>query len=408
MIHKLRRKFVLVATASAAVVLILLLLAVSIYNFADLSRKMDQRMDLIVEHDGTLPKHGRKDTDGPGKKRDDLPREAIYDTRFFVVYLNSNGQILNTDTGSIYSVDAQQAQDYGRTVLSADRAEGYLDGFRFCRVVLRQTDAIVFLDASRELDTIRTFLISCVGIALAALVLVAVTAFFLSPAAVKPITQAYEKQKRFVTNASHEIKTPLAVISANLDVLELHGSDRKWIQRSRQQVQRLTELVNRLVALSRMEEAAPLSLSRFSLSELCSDAAGHYQGLAQGAGKTFSVQIQPELSCYGDEAAISQLLGILLDNAFKYSSDGGLVRLSLTQQKQKKILCVYNTTDSIPIGRNDALFERFYREDPSRNSQTGGFGIGLSLARSIVEAHHGAIRADSTDGKSLTVRVWLP
>ena len=232
----------------------------------------------------------------------------------------------------------------------------------------------------------------------------------LSKRIVRPVAESYEKQKQFITDAGHELKTPLTIIGADADLAEMEWGENQWIQDIRRQTQRLTELTQDLIYLSRMEEEG-LSLQSidFPLSDVAEEMAHSFLPLAQNQGKRLEIAVQPMLSFRGDEKSIRQLCSILLDNALKYSPQEGELLFRLEKQGKNILLSVSNTT-SQPIKKEELchLFDRFYRTDPSRNSQTGGYGLGLSIARSIVTTHKGKIRAESPQESVLTIQVTLP
>ena len=224
------------------------------------------------------------------------------------------------------------------------------------------------------------------------------------------MAESYEKQKQFITDAGHELKTPMTIISADADLAEMECGENQWLADIRRQAQRLTGLTNDLIYLSRMEEEQPrLQPIEFPLSDVVEEMVQSFAAPAQSQGKELSVTIQPMLSCTGDEKAIRQLVSILLDNALKYSPAGGRLAVKLEKQGRSIALTVSNTAAQL-LDRDKLphLFDRFYRTDQSRNSQTGGYGLGLSIARSIVLAHKGKIRAESADGNSLVITVNLP
>ena len=232
----------------------------------------------------------------------------------------------------------------------------------------------------------------------------------LSHRIVRPMAESYEKQKQFITDAGHELKTPMTIIGADVDLAEMECGENQWLSDIRRQAQRLTGLTNDLIYLSRMEEEQPrLQWIEFPLSDMAEEMAQSFQALARSQEKELIPSIQPMLSCCGDEKSLRQLLSILLDNALKYSPSGGRLELRLERQGRRIQLTVSNTTsEPVEPEKLPHLFDRFYRSDQSRNSQTGGYGLGLSIARSIVLAHKGKIRAESRDGQSLSVVVSLP
>lgn len=410
MIKKLRMKFVMVTTLSVLLMLLFIVTAINLNNFLGLNQKADDMLSFIAQNDGVLPRPDKMDktnkADNLPHRSKGFPREAMFDTRYFVVYYHSNSEILYTDTGNIYSATSEAASAYAVEVLEHDKPTGYLDDYKYLKTTLGGESAILFVDVSRDILMFRRFLLNSIIISTAALLLIVLTSYFLSPIAVRPIALAYEKQKRFITDASHEIKTPLTVISANMDILEIAGEN-KWIRSTQQQVKRLSELVNSLVALSRMEENEPIEKKQMDLSQLAEMAAESYDSIALSKGKTFAVHIESNLGYWGDEKAISQLFYILLDNAFKYTDRNGKIDLSVSSKQEKCLITVTNTVDKIERCNHNAYFDRFYREDSSRNSESGGFGIGLPLAQSIVAKHKGKITAKSYDEHSFTIEVIL-
>ena len=260
------------------------------------------------------------------------------------------------------------------------------------------------------MDAFRSFLFASIAISLLGYIVVLLLIAFFSDRIVRPIAESYEKQKRFITDAGHELKTPLTIISADVDVLAMDLGENEGLEDIQKQTKRLTALTNELVFLSRLEEAdSPLSLVEFPFSEAVSEAASSFQALAQTQNKDFQCHIQPMLSLKGDERAIQQLVNILLDNALKYSPEGGVVRLRAEKQNKTLLLSVGNTTEE-PLSKEQLplLFERFYRTDPSRSAQTGGYGIGLSVAKAIAEAHNGKIQARTEDGSFLLITISFP
>ena len=223
------------------------------------------------------------------------------------------------------------------------------------------------------------------------------------------MAESYEKQKQFITDAGHEIKTPLAIIKADADVLEMDYEDNEWVKDIQHQTERLTSLTNDLVSLARMEEGkSAVTFSEFPLSETVEEECSAYLMLAQSGGKQILSEIQPALFLNGDEKAIRRLVNIFLDNAMKYSPENSEIKVSLKKTGKQIRFSVLNQTKE-PVNRDnlDRMFDRFYRMDASRNSETGGHGIGLSMAKAITEAHGGKISASSEDGTSLLMEVVL-
>ncbi len=268
---------------------------------------------------------------------------------------------------------------------------------------------LIFLNISREQTTVRSFLLASIVISLAGLLAVLLLLTLLSGRIVRPIAESYEKQKQFITDAGHELKTPITIINADADVLETELENSEWIADIRRQTGRLTSLTSDLIYLSKMnEDGAGLLMSEFPLSDTVEETVQSFRAVAMSRGLSLSETVRPGLSMYGDEKSIGRLVSILLDNACKYTPADGSISVSLDKSGRSVHLTVENTADNIEQGSADRLFERFYRTDSSRNSESGGFGLGLSVAKAITEAHKGKIRAWSEDGASLTVRAEFP
>ena len=317
---------------------------------------------------------------------------------------------MRVNLDNLASLTEEEASSLAQSVYAAGKEKGFAGDYRYSRTLFDGECLLLFLNCERELATFRSFLLASAGISLAGTLAVFLLLLLLSGRIVRPIAESYEKQRRFITDAGHELKTPITIIRADADVLqsELDGEN-EWIGDIRRQTQRLAELTEELVYLSRMEEEKPsLKMQELSLSELVEETAQSFQALALSKGKVFRASVAPALSVSGDEKALAKLVSVLLDNAMKYSTEGGTVELRLEQAGKNARLVVKNSTPPMEKGNADRLFERFAREDRSRNSSAGGFGLGLAIAKAVTEAHRGKIRAVSEDGASLTVTAELP
>ena len=264
------------------------------------------------------------------------------------------------------------------------------------------------MDCTRNLSTFRAFLFTSILVSILGLLSVFVLVLFFSRLVMKPVAESYEKQRQFITDAGHEIKTPLAIIEANRELLEMEYGENEWNNSIQRQTARLADLTDGLIYLSRMEEAEKhLQHMDFSISALAEETAQSFQTLADLQDRHFSVEIEPLLSYCGDESSIHRLFSILIDNAIKYSPPQGTVKVTLNKRGKNIQFMVYNTVAHLSAESLPFLFDRFYRADSSRNSETGGYGIGLSIARAITDAHKGKISAKSTDGQSLLITVIL-
>ena len=406
MIRKLRFKFILLTMTVLLAVLVVIIGGINMANYANVVNNADTVLSLLSENHGHFPNLSFFSH----RLRKDLSPELPFESRFFSVLLDENWMSLQTETGNIAAVDVESAIAMAQTAAAKKSGTGFLGDYRYQKVQEGTRVRIIFLDCGRSLESFRTFLFASILISLCGFLVVLAVVTLLSGRIMRPFAESYEKQKRFITDAGHELKTPLTIIGADVDILAMDQGENEWLSDIQKQVKQLPGLTNDLVFLSRMEEAdTPMQKLPFPLSDVVSETAASFQALAQAQGKTFTTRISPMLTLEGDEKAIAQLVRLLLDNALKYSPEGGSVSLTLEKSGRQCRLSVSNTTDNpLPLDNLKALFERFYRADPSRNSQTGGHGIGLSVAKAIVTAHGGKIQATSEDGHSLCITAFLP
>ena len=432
MIRKLRIRFVLVAMIAFFLVIALMGSLVNIINYIMVSRRNDETIDYIYEYDELGPRFddrgglddkgghdgrgGRDDFGGPESGTpgfdDDKPfralpdEEANYMTRFFIVTVDSDKEIISSSMDFVASVDESEAAAFTEAALSRMTDRGYINGYRFAKFEDNGQTKIVFLNCVKEVQSMSSILSMTLVISIGSLALVLIFAILLSRKAIQPIAQNIENQKRFITDASHELKTPLTSISTSLDVIEMDRGEDEWTANIRSQVSRMTGLVSEMVTLSKLDEVKPVpAKEQFDLSSAAWEILEVHMPQAKARGKEFETDIQDGITIVGEKESIQQMLSVLIDNAIKYSDEGGRIRFSLGKVKGKTRIEVYNTCNYEKAPDVDRLFDRFYRPDESRNASTGGNGIGLAIAKSVAEAHGGTITASCPDGKFMKIRV---
>lgn len=395
MLKKLQRKIICVAMASMSLVLIIIIASININNYININKQADNLLLILKDNNGKFP--FVKDY---GKFSPETP----FATRYFTIIQNDQGTlIINVD--KIASVDEEKAKSF---LTKTNKTTGYIDDFKYLVVEKEDATQYIFLDCSRDLHNFRNFLMASIFISLLGLIVVFILIVFSSKIVMKPIMESYKKQKQFITDASHELKTPLTVIDASCEVLEYNIENNEWLNTIKEQTKKLSDLTNKLVFLSRMdEENSRILMADFSLSELCEEIVTEYQSLSIIKEQAFTYNIESNITLFGDVSMIKQALCLMLDNAFKYSNKNGIIIFDVKKNKKNIKINMHNTVDEIPSGDLNVLFERFYRLDSSRNSQTGGQGIGLSVVKAIVEAHKGKIDAYSNDGKSIDFTIIL-
>ena len=412
MIRRLRKRFIRIAMLSFTVVLLILLLIVNTANILSTDADLTEMLDMICENQGTIPARvpplgpggrpdGRRDPpDGlpdwaPGGRNGPFGPETPYATRYFCLWFDGQGRLDRADLEHIAAITADETGEYIAHALSRGVGYGYYSGYKF-RVVRYGGEhyMAVFLDCYQELRAVRMVAVFSLLAAAACLTVVYLLVVFFSKRAIDPVVQSAQRQKQFITDAGHELKTPITVIATSLKVLEMEVGEHKWIEKSRAQTERLRELVNSLVTLSRMdEEAYPLKFEYFSISDAVEETVESFLDYARSEGRELLPDITPGLAFRGDEYAVRQLVSILLDNAIKYAPAGTAISLSLKKGKRGVVIRSVNQCEPVSPDDLDRLFDRFYRTEQARSAAAGGFGVGLSIARGIVQAHHGSIRA---------------
>lgn len=409
MIKKLRMKLIAVSMLSLFFVLLIIMGTVNVLNYQDIVVQADNTLSILKENDGSFPKKERDTHQSIGIGRKDPSPELPYESRYFSVVLSNMGEVISVDTGKIAAVNTSAAMEYARNVWDSKDTRGFIDDYRYILDSKDNTTRIIFLDCGRSLSTFRTFLFTSCGISILGLLAVLGMIILLSRRIMKPIYESHEKQKQFITDAGHELKTPITIINADAEVLEMEYGENEWLKDIQIQTKRLSLLTNDLILLSRMEEDKPqLAMIEFPFSDLVYETSHSFQSLVKAQNKTFTMNIQPMISIYGDEKTLRQLVSILLDNALKYSSANASISLKLYKESKYIYLTLENTVDSTSSMNLEHMFDRFYRGDKSRNSSTKGYGLGLSIAKAIVETHKGKISATSKNDNVLLIRVLLP
>ncbi len=408
MIRKLKTKFIVLAMTALFCLLAVTVTGMNIISYNSVVEEADQLLRYLSMHEGVFPNMGNGRTD---RLPHGFSPETPYESRYFSVLIGDGDKVLSTNTSQIASIDEDTAVKYARQVLSQNRTSGFKGKFRYLVYTEFNGTRILFLDCGRTMESFESFLLASIAMALLGFVVVFLVVFVLSGKILRPVIESYEKQRQFITDAGHEIKTPLTIISANVDILEMElGQDNECLGDISQQTKRLRSLTEDLVMLSRMEEAEnPVAKIDFPLSELVAETAHPFKAIAVSQQKEFICNIQPLLSLNGNSRDIEQLVCILLDNALKYSPAGGTVSITLTRKNKVNCLSVYNTTQNeLRQEELKRVFDRFYRTDKSRNSETGGHGIGLSVAKAIVSAHGGTISATAQSGTCFQITAELP
>ena len=453
MMHALRKKFIRITMLAVTAVMLVLCIGVNTANYLSTQSDVNRTLQMITDNRGTIPKTipsndadaeqdtlppalpedrdadaqppALPDTDAgdpapsnadtpdnaPDKPNGPFTEETPYTTRYFVLRYDSDGKLSEVGLDNIASITEDDVPEYLAVAVAHGAGAGSYQDYQY-QVTQVGDDRwmAVFLDCYQTKRAISMLAMLSVGVTIVCIALVYIIVRICSQKAIEPMLKNAEKQKQFITDASHELKTPITVIATSLTVLEMEVGKQKWIDKAMAQTEKLKDLVNALVTLARMdEEESPLHFEPFDISDAVQETAESFADFADSQGHALQLEIAQGLSYTGDAYAVRQLVSILLDNAVKYAAPGSAI--SLRMQKSPRyakgiLIQTSNACENLDPNKLDQLFDRFYRSDESR-SERSGFGIGLSIARSIAEGHHGTIRAESPDGKIIVFTAEL-
>lgn len=418
MIEKLRKKFVGISMLSITLVLGILMGSINVANFSTVAYDADVILDVLAENGGHFAEEEKRDPAAEGgdlfSSFDDSDRfsdETPYESRYFFVLSDENGERYIVDTANIAAVETEDAIRMAQTVAQNEEDRGYIDRYRY-RITETPDGQIMylFLDRQSALSSATTFFLLSVLVSFAGILAFFLLVNLLSRSVFAPVARSYDKQKKFITDAGHELKTPLAIIDSCADVLEMENGESKWTDGIHDQVDRLSNMTKELITMAKMDES-DMDLDRriFNLTEAAKDTWAPFALMAEEQGLKLRMELAEEVQIIGNERSIRQVLSILADNALKYALPETEVVFKLVRNKRNSTVRIITENKCEPLkkGNHEEFFDRFYRADESRNSGKFGYGIGLSMAYTVVQSHHGKISAYSEDGNSLRMTVVL-
>ncbi len=397
MLKKLQRKFVLLTTTISVIVMLFIAISINVVNYLSIVSRSDEILNLLT--DGSLMDRGDFDN------RHSFSKEIAYTTRFFTVLTDYDNNVDLIDTKNISYISTEAAVSYVEEINKIGASSGGVDDFRYIKTENGYGHTYVFLDIEEELIGFENYMLYSVIIVFGAVISIFILSVLLSKKAVAPIVDSFERQKGFITNVSHEFKTPLAIIKADCDVIEIDNGEGEWTDSIKTQISRLDTLVENLISLTKLDEKIEIIKTDFSLSDAITDTANEFSSALKNTERNLVLDVSQNISCNGDEALIRKVITTLIENAIKYSLPQTELKISLNTSANKKIFSIENACESIEVGKHNDWFERFYRGDKSRNSETKGFGIGLSIAKSICDLHGAKISAESKTGKEIIITV---
>lgn len=396
MMKNLRKKFILFAMSAVSVLLVILIGAINVLSWIALDSQSSLILHTIADgEDQQFQMEHRQ----PRPLAPPMNLDTIRAARFFMVKTDDSGNVVEINLDQISSVDMEEALEYAAQVIEQAEGpvyEGKIDNYKYMVKQFGGEKLIFFMDTSSQLQTFVMVFSLSTAIAIICWIAVLIFVVLLSKRVVSPIVAGMEKQRQFITNAGHELKTPLAIIQTNNDAATLIQGETKYSRNIRQQVKRLNGLMTNLLTLAKLDEEVKFTTEKIDISKVISEALPAYEAAAKEKKIDVSAELTPQcfISAHGD--MILQMVSVLLDNAFKYTPEGGQVRIAVQKSEKQIIITEENNCERIDEKDPERFFERFYRGDAARTQgdDASGYGIGLSAARAIAETFGGTLTAE--------------
>ena len=439
MMKQIRQRFIRIALLCLTLAMLLVAGSINAVHMVNTVRELHTTLDYLVENENAISEEKQKKFGQQNNERgehngfeehreDSIPtgdsaqlgkqkghnhmQNTLEESRYFIAIQRTDGELFLGSGTKETDYSESELLAIAQTVFDSGRLSGNTGNYLY-RVTEKSDGArvAVFLNAESKYSEIATLAIISLSACVAGILLAWLMVALLSNKAIKPMVENIERQKQFITDAGHELKTPLTVISANMDVLTMDMGPNEWVQSTQKQVSNMRKLVNELIYLSRMDEAdSHLEQSVFDFSGAVEDVAAPFAGMAEFNGKNLLVNAGENIKICGDEQALRRLTGSLCENAVKYAPEDSDIVISLTRSGKNIVGSTENDVKE-PLSEEalSHLFDRFYRGDASRSKESNsGFGIGLSIARAITEKHGGTIKARITENGRLQITCTLP
>ena len=463
MVKKARRKFVLGATAATFAAVLMLVMAINLVRYVQVRKQQEETLlslsgneaagpqgeddfaayphegdgrppKEVVEYSGEYDDWQPEDDGDDGWEDDEDDEDDVLEQRiksgrgaghmggrgnafmqfggrYYEIAVASDGTV-DLKTRNPDAMTGEQAGDLVKEILEEGKDAGYRDDYRYLvRSNSDGTTVVSLLDCTMDKKSLTDLMVITSVVGFLGTLIAFFFILYTSRIAVKPLAESMEKQKRFITDAGHELKTPLSVISTNMDILTMDLGENEWVEGTQKQVGRLRKLVNNLVSLSKMDEQdTAFEMALFPISDAAFECADLYQSVAESAGKRLEADIEEGVNVTADENSIRQIFSILLDNAVKYAEGDGVIRMRLHREGRKVFFETENDwAHNVDAAKLDTLFDRFTRGDRSRSGANGknGFGLGLAIARAAADKNNASLTASETEEGRLRFTLCL-
>ena len=389
MINKLRKKIFLIIQITLSIIILGIIILFAGFSYKNTITSSTMFMDRI---------EGREDIKNDKPKE---PNSLRIDTDPFMINVDGVYKIEINNNSVIKESNnvTNEIKDYAFKLVSSNSEEGYIGNYIYkIRKVGDNGKEITLIENKDAIRRLETTVLLAVIIGILGIVVVYIISKKISKAIVKPVEDSFEKQKQFVSDASHELKTPLAVIEANADVLHDKIGENKWITYIQNEVQSMDKLVNDLLTLSKMENTNNINYQKMNLSKEVQMAVAVFESIIFEKEIKLETSIDESIYFNGDKEDIKHIVSIILDNAIKHTERNNKIIVNVEKEKNEIIIEIKNQGQPITYGEQERLFERFYRVDKARNRSEKRYGLGLAIAKGIVEKYNGSIKASSKDG----------
>ena len=393
MTKTLKKRFIMFTMAAVTCLLLFIVVAINGLNWMMLDQQSDMVLEILVDADGAFNK---MDFKRPPAFSRPMNMDRMRSSRFFIVRSDNEGKIVDVNIDQISAIDRDMAQRYALKVLDTNKQYGRLDGYKYAIKQMGPSKLIFFMDTSDQSENFAVVLFVSTVIAMLCWLILLVIVILLSGRVIRPVLVGIEKQKQFITNAGHEMKTPLAIIQSNNDTMALIHGENKYNVHIRNQTKRLSGLMSNLLTLAKLDEEIPMPTELVNISEVARELLTFYMEEAQMRNITFDVRMDGDIVMQVNKDSFRQMLMVLLDNALKYTPDNGCIRFTIEKNGKHVQIIEENTCDPSLEPDTERLFERFYRGDVARTQakDSSGYGIGLSAARAICENFGGKLNAE--------------
>jgi len=396
MFRNLKIRFILLASAAIVCILLTMIAVLNSVRFLQTNGEIQAVLNILSANNGDFPS---VEETAESLQNDRITIDTIYQYRYFSVVYKEDKTLYSTNLDHLSNLSKEQALSYANKVIKNSRSSGVFKvGSQFYSYQITQDSKtkrylLVVLDSTNYLESRNDFFWLSIQLCFYSFIFFVLVVSGFSNFAIRPYIKNYENQKRFITNAGHELKTPLAIISANTELQELMTGENEWTESTKDQVKRLSNLINQMVVLARLEEQPDVTLVDVNFSEVVKKVAGNFKSVIEKAGKKYEIKLQEDIHVKATEDELYELVSILIDNACKYCDEDGKIFVTLTKAKRGKRARL-TVANSYADGKNvdySRFFDRFYREDESHNQKQPGYGIGLSMAESLVRIFKGRI-----------------